>query len=139
MEGHYTYAAFAKGEGDPQRRKALRGLSAADKHHANQWARPIRELGAPAPQYVGDLSGQAHSLANRVGGADLALRRLEINEGRDIAKYGKQLKALGDQPSVAILVASKEQCTRRWPNQVLKNNDQSKSHGPSKGGSWLFD
>jgi VIT1/CCC1 family predicted Fe2+/Mn2+ transporter len=38
-----------------------------------------------------------------VGGADLALRRLEIDEGRDIAKYGKQLKALGDQPSVAIL------------------------------------
>jgi rubrerythrin len=55
------------------------------------------------PQYTGDLSGQAASLANRVGGADLALRRLEIDEGRDIAKYGKQLKALGDQPSVAIL------------------------------------
>ena len=49
------------------------------------------------------MSGQADSLANRVGGADLALRRLEIDEGRDIAKYGKQLKALGDQPSFAIL------------------------------------
>jgi vacuolar iron transporter family protein len=49
------------------------------------------------------LSGQADSLANRVGGADLALRRLEIDEGRDIAKCGKQLKALGDQSSVAIL------------------------------------
>jgi len=31
------------------------------------------------------------------------LRRLEIDEGRDIAKYGKQLKALGDEPSIAIL------------------------------------
>jgi vacuolar iron transporter family protein len=38
-----------------------------------------------------------------VGGAGLALRRLEIDEGRDIAKYGNQLKALGDEPSVAIL------------------------------------
>ena len=28
---------------------------------------------------------------------------LEIDEGRDIAKYGKQIKELGDQPSVAIL------------------------------------
>jgi rubrerythrin len=103
MEGHYTYTAFAKGEVDPQRRSALRGLAAAEKHHADLWAGRIQELGAPAPQYTGDLSGQATSLANRVGGADLALRRLEIDEGRDIAKYGKQLKALGDQPSVAIL------------------------------------
>jgi hypothetical protein len=55
MEGHYTYAAFAKGEVDPQRRNALRGLAAAEKHHANLWARRIHELGAPAPRYAGDL------------------------------------------------------------------------------------
>lgn len=103
MEGHYTYTAFANGEADPQRRNALRGLAAAEKHHADLWAERIQELGAPSPQYAGDLSGQAASLANRVGGVDLALRRLEIDEGRDIAKYGKQLKALGDQLSVAIL------------------------------------
>src|SRR5580692_977369 len=103
MEGYCTYTAFAKDEVDPQRRNALRGLAAAEKHHADLWAGRIQELGAPAPQYVGHLSGQADSFANRVGGADLALRRLEIDETRDIAKYGKQLKALGDQPSVAIL------------------------------------
>jgi VIT1/CCC1 family predicted Fe2+/Mn2+ transporter/rubrerythrin len=103
MEGHYTYMAFAKSEVDPQRRNALRGLATAEKHHADLWAGRIQELGAPPPQYTGDLSGQAASLANRVGGADLALRRLEIDEGRDIAKYGKQLKALGDQASIAIL------------------------------------
>jgi hypothetical protein len=34
-----------------------------------------------------------------VGGADLALRRLEIDEARDIARYGKQLRALGDKPT----------------------------------------
>src|SRR5580658_10301270 len=78
MEGHYTYAAFAKDEVDPQRRNALRGLATAEKHHADLWAGRIQELGAPAPQYNGGLSGQADSLANRVGGADLALRRLEI-------------------------------------------------------------
>jgi vacuolar iron transporter family protein len=103
MEGHYTYTAFAKGEADPQRRNALRGLAAAEKHHADLWARRIQELGAPAPQYTGEPLGQAGSLANRVGGDDLALRRLEIDESRDIAKYGKQLKALDDPPSVAIL------------------------------------
>ena len=80
MKGHYTYAAFAKGEVDPQRRNALRGLAAAEKHHAELWAGRIEQLGATVPQYAGDLSGHADSLANRVGGADLALRRLEIDE-----------------------------------------------------------
>ena len=103
MEGFYTYTALAKEETDPHRRNALRGLATAEKHHADLWAGRIRELGGPKPEYAGDLSGQADSLANRIGGADLALRRLEIDESRDIAKYGKQLKVLGDQSSVAIL------------------------------------
>ena len=96
MDGYYTYTGFAKDEVDPQRRNALRGLAAAEKHHADLWAGRIQELGAPAPRYAGDPSGHAGSFANRVGGADLALRRLEIDEARDIARYGKQLRALGD-------------------------------------------
>jgi VIT1/CCC1 family predicted Fe2+/Mn2+ transporter/rubrerythrin len=103
MEGSYTYTELAKEETDPHRRNVLRGLATAEKHHADLWAGRIRELGGSEPGYTGDLSGQADSLTNRIGGADLALRRLEIDEGRDIAKYGKQLKVLGDQPSVAIL------------------------------------
>ncbi|WP_035356402.1 hypothetical protein [Edaphobacter aggregans] len=71
MEGHCTYMAFARNEVDPQRRNALRGLAAGEKHHADLWARRIQELGAPIPRYAGDLSGQAGSFANRVGGADL--------------------------------------------------------------------
>jgi hypothetical protein len=51
------------------------------------------------PQYAGHSSGHAGLFANRVGGADLALRRLEIDEARDIARYGKQLRALGDKPT----------------------------------------
>ena len=48
-------------------------------------------------------AGDADSLKTRVGGDDLALRRLEIDESRDIAKYSQQLKELGDAPSLAIL------------------------------------
>ena len=103
MEGFNTYTALANEETDPHRRNALRGLAAAEKQHADLWAGRIRELGGPEPSYTGDLSGKADSLANRIGGADLSLRRLEIDEARDIAKYGKQLKLLGDQSSVAIL------------------------------------
>jgi len=42
-------------------------------------------------------------LANRAGGIQMALRRLEIDESRDIAKYGEQLKELGGAGSIAIL------------------------------------
>lgn len=103
MEGFHTYTALSKGEADPHRRNALRGLAMAEQHHADLWAGRIKALGGTEPQYNGKSEGQADSLANRVGGSDLALRRLEIDEGRDIAKYGKQLKALGDEPSIAIL------------------------------------
>ncbi|WP_263380509.1 VIT1/CCC1 transporter family protein [Granulicella paludicola] len=103
MEGFHTYTALAVAESDPHRRNALRGLATAEKHHAELWAGRIQALGGTEPQYTGDPNGQADSLANRIGGSDLALRRLEIDEGRDIAKYGQQLKALGDEPSIAIL------------------------------------
>jgi vacuolar iron transporter family protein len=103
MEGFSTYSALAKNERDPHRRHVLRGLATAEKHHAELWAGRIKALGGPEPKYNGDPAGQAESLANRIGGPALALRRLEIDEGRDIAKYGNQLKKLGDEPSVAIL------------------------------------
>jgi VIT1/CCC1 family predicted Fe2+/Mn2+ transporter len=78
-------------------------MAQAEKDHAALWAGRLRELGEPEPVYQGKPTGDADSLKNRVGGDDLALRRLEIEESRDIAKYSQQLKALGDTPSLAIL------------------------------------
>jgi predicted membrane protein (TIGR00267 family) len=103
MEGFHTYTALSKSETDPHRRNALRGLAMAEKHHAELWASRIIDLNGIMPEYKGNANGQAHSLANRIGGPDAALRRLEIDEARDIAKYGEQLKALGDVASVEIL------------------------------------
>jgi len=103
MEGFYTYKTLSERETDPQRQSALHGLSAAEKHHADLWAGRIRDLGGAEPVYAGTPAGQADDLAARVGGPDLALRRLEIDESRDIAHYGKQLVELGDEASVAIL------------------------------------
>ena len=60
-------------------------------------------MGGPEPEYRGSPSGEADSLANRAGGIRMALRRLEIEESRDIARYGEQLKALGDERSNAIV------------------------------------
>jgi vacuolar iron transporter family protein len=63
----------------------------------------LRELGEPEPVYRGSPAGDADSRKTRVGGDDLALRRLEIDEGLDIAKYSQQLKKLGDASSLVIL------------------------------------
>ena len=103
MEGHQTYQTLAERDSDPVRAQVLHHLAGAEWEHAALWAGRIRELDGPEPVYKGREHGVADSLANRAGGVQMALRRLEIDESRDIAKYGEQLKELGDAGSIAIL------------------------------------
>jgi VIT1/CCC1 family predicted Fe2+/Mn2+ transporter/rubrerythrin len=103
MEGFHTYQALADRDTDPIRAQVLRHLAQAEHDHASLWLGRIHELGGTDPVYSGNPGGEADSLANRAGGIRMALRRLEIEESRHIATYGEQLKALGDEESVAIL------------------------------------
>jgi VIT1/CCC1 family predicted Fe2+/Mn2+ transporter/rubrerythrin len=103
MRGYHTYEIMAERETDPARRAAFHTLAYAEQHHAQLWADRIHALGGPNPVYKGPKSGEADTLANRAGGARMALRRLELDESRDIAKYAKQIKELGDEPSIRIL------------------------------------
>jgi VIT1/CCC1 family predicted Fe2+/Mn2+ transporter/rubrerythrin len=103
IRGYHTYEILAERESDPARRAAFHTLSHAEQHHAQLWAERIRALGGSDPVYRGPKAGEADTLANRAGGVRLALRRLELDESRDIAKYAKQIKELGDEPSVRIL------------------------------------
>ena len=103
MTGCYTYRTLAEREPESGRKQALERMAAAEQEHAALWAGRLQELGEPKPVYRGRQTGDADSLKNRIGGDDLALRRLEIDESRDIAKYSQQLKELGDAPSLAIL------------------------------------
>jgi VIT1/CCC1 family predicted Fe2+/Mn2+ transporter/rubrerythrin len=103
MAGFYTYRALAEREREAGRKQTLENMALAEKEHAALWAGRLRALGEPEPVYRGSPGGDAGSLKTRVGGDDLALRRLEIDESRDIAKYSQQLKELGDAPSLAIL------------------------------------
>jgi VIT1/CCC1 family predicted Fe2+/Mn2+ transporter/rubrerythrin len=109
MQGFHTYGILAERETDPSRRAAFRTLSSAEQEHARQWAGRIRALGGPDPVYNGPKSGEADAIANRVGGVRMALRRLELDESRDIAKYAKQMKELGDEPSIRILQQALEE------------------------------
>ena len=103
MRGYYTYNTLAQNEPEPQRRRTLRNLALAEKHHAELWQSRLAALGAPTPAYDGPAQGDARSLPNRIGGPGLALRRLEIEESRDIARYAKQIEEFGDPDSVAVL------------------------------------
>jgi VIT1/CCC1 family predicted Fe2+/Mn2+ transporter/rubrerythrin len=103
VEAYHTYLALAERDTDPVRAQVLRHLAAAEMEHAELWALRIADLGGPTPVYHGKPGGEADSLANRAGGVRMALRRLEIEESRHIATYGEQLKALGDEGSIAIL------------------------------------
>jgi vacuolar iron transporter family protein len=103
MTGYHTYNTLADRDDDPVRAQVLRHLAAAELEHAALWQRRIEELGGPKPVYTGSRGGDADSLKNTVGGVSMALRRLEIDESRDIAKYGTQLNELGDAGSIDIL------------------------------------
>jgi VIT1/CCC1 family predicted Fe2+/Mn2+ transporter/bacterioferritin (cytochrome b1) len=103
MRGYHTYNTLSQREPEPHRRRTLRHLALAEKHHADLWAERLTTLGAPIPEYQGSEAGEAGSLANRIGGQGLALRRLELEESRDIARYGRQIEELDDPSSSAIL------------------------------------
>lgn len=155
--GVYTYRTLAEQESDPVRKQKLSQLADAEEHHASLWANRLSELGAPVPAYRGKRTGEAGSLKNRVGGPDLALRRLEIEESRDIAKYGRQLKELGDEPSIAILhqVLEDERehyrvlsslirhgTPRRSPadaQRMLQDLLEKRDHGRSHAAGWVGD
>ena len=123
MRGCHTYELWAERETEPHRRIAFRTLAKAEKHHADLWAERIHVLGGSEPIYHGPRAGEADAIANRVGGLGLALRRLELDESHDIAKYAKQLEELGDEPSTAILkqVIEDEREHYRILNNLIRN------------------
>ena len=160
MEGHLTYLALAERDTDAVRAQVLRHLAGAEWEHAARWAGRIQELGQPVPVYSGRPHGEADSLANRAGGIRMALRRLEIEESRQIARYGEQLKALGDEGSLAILehvIADEEEHYRELgallrghytapagahpidPKAVLKELLAKRDQGRKPSGSWIGD
>jgi len=102
-EGAATYQALADREDDPRRKYTLEGLAKAESAHAKLWEQRLIALGAPVPHYSGAVGGSADSLANRIGGTDATLRRIEMEERKHVAQYGRQLQELGDEASIAIL------------------------------------
>jgi VIT1/CCC1 family predicted Fe2+/Mn2+ transporter len=160
MEGYHTYQTLADRDTDPVRAQVLRHLASAEWEHAALWHGRIAELGGAEPVYKGSPGGEANSLANRAGGVRMALRRLEIEESRHIANYGRQLKDLGDDDSIAILnhVIEDEKDHHRElgsllrghysapagtpkvdPKAVLEELLAKRNQGRKQAGSWIGD
>ena len=75
MRGFHTYNTFSERDADPIRKRILRNMAEAEARHAALWAKRILELGGELPRYRGKPTGDADTLANRVGGPGMALRR----------------------------------------------------------------
>jgi len=133
MEGYHTYQTLADRDTDPVRAQVLRHLAQAELEHAALWHGRIVELGGSEPTYKGNPGGEANSLANRAGGVRMALRRLEIEESRHIANYGRQLKELGDDGSIAILdhVIEDEKDHHRELGSLLRGHYQPSAGTPA--------
>ena len=123
MRGRETYATLAERETDPQRSMAFRALADAEQRHADLWAGRHSALGGSPLAYDGPRTGEADNLGNRIGGINMALRRLELDETQDIAKYAKQIEDIGDQPSIVILrqVLNDEREHYRILNNLIRN------------------
>ncbi len=136
MVGYHTYLTLAERDADPIRSQTLRHMAVAEEQHAALWAERIQALGGSPPKYHGKPTGDADTLANRMGGQRMALRRLEIDESRAIATYSRQLRELNDEPSLAILrqVIEEEQehyrelsslIRQRYPRHVVAETRSS--------------
>ena len=103
MSGAYTYGHLAERQTDPARRRALRELAAAEKHHADLWADRLHALGGEVPAFhpTPDLREQGEQFS--VDAPESTFRSLELEESRDIATYGRQLQEFGDEGSLAVL------------------------------------
>jgi predicted membrane protein (TIGR00267 family) len=102
-QGAATYRTLAERENDSERKAAFYALAIAEEGHAALWENRLHELGAATPIYRGSSSGMADCLAYRIGGDFATLRRIELDERQDIARYGRQIKDFEDEPSVKIL------------------------------------
>ena len=156
MSGFYVYSHLAEREPDTGRRKSLRQLATAEKHHADLWADRIHALGGEVPAFQ-PSEADVNNPALNGGDQASSLRALELDESRDIAKYGKQLQDLGDEGSLSILaeVVKDEQDHYRTlqrlardsagngvvadPQKALDELLEARAKGRVQAGSWIGD
>lgn len=102
MDGAAMYQALADRERIPERKQIFARLSSLEKHHADQWAERLRELGAEVPA---THSGRGHAtrVADTPGGMTAIIAAIEAEERRDVSGYLRQMREVEDEATTAIL------------------------------------
>jgi VIT1/CCC1 family predicted Fe2+/Mn2+ transporter/rubrerythrin len=103
MEGVRTYSDLAQRERDPARRKVLQKMADAERNHAQKWERKLAELGEPPPTEKRTLGMRLQGWMRRQLGTEAALRQLENEEDKDIARYEAQARSINDVEAQSML------------------------------------
>ena len=103
MEGVHTYSDLARVERDPARRKVLVRMAEAEARHAQKWERKLAELGEEPPKEERTLKMRVQGWMRRQLGTEAALRQLEGEEDKDIARYEAQASSINDTEAQQML------------------------------------
>ncbi|HLI69467.1 MAG TPA: VIT1/CCC1 transporter family protein [Ktedonobacteraceae bacterium] len=149
VEGMRTYRELAAHEKDTGRRNVLLKLAEAEERHAQKWERKLAELGAPTPQEKRTLGGRLKSWVRRQVGTEAALRHMEGEEDRDIARYEAQALSLNDAEAASMLreVRREEESHGRVIREIVRPIGPQgmldvilrRERWHKRGGGWLGD
>lgn len=149
MEGVRTYSDLAKNERDAGRRAVLEKMAEAEARHAAKWEHKLAELGAEPPQEQRTLGVRFQGWLRRQLGTEAALRQLENEEDKDIARYEAQARDINDTEAQAMLrdVKREEQSHGRVIREMISPIGPQgmldvmlhRERWHKRGGGWLGD
>jgi vacuolar iron transporter family protein len=149
IEGVRTYRALAERERDTARRNVLIKMADAEQRHAQKWERKLAELGAEPPKEERSLGTRFKGWLRRQLGTEAALRQLEGEEDKDIARYEAQARNINDAEAQAMLreVKREEESHGRVIREIISPIGPQgmldlmlrRERWHKRGGGWLGD
>lgn len=104
-EGEHLYRDLALRERDQDKRAVLERLAEAEHRHGERWERQLAALGATPPTLRVTWRDRLSDIVRHGIGTDAALRRMEVAEDVDIARYEAHARALSDEEASRMLRA----------------------------------
>src|SRR6266478_1193028 len=122
MEGVRTYHSLAQNERDKARHNVLEKLADAEARHAQKWERKLAELGAEPPPERLTPGTRFKGWLYRQLGTEAALRSMENEEDKDIARYEAQARSVNDTEAQNMLreVRREEEGHGRIIREIIK-------------------
>src|SRR5919198_4096837 len=101
VETAQTYRDLAERERDEKRKGILLRMAEAEERHAQRWEAKLKELGAETPVHRDTIGRRLNRWWNKIAGAEIAIRRMEVTEERQEAEFHEQAqRALAGEEDV---------------------------------------